>query len=405
MRESPDERSPDGRPFTPADYGPAHPDELSAIARLARLGFGQSRDLFDYHAALFGLGTIRRLLHRQGSGHTVAACAAHWSMKQWFGGRPVPVQAVAMVAVDPALRGTGHGSALMRALLMEERAAGAALSVLCPSTLPFYRRLGYGRGGITCQWSAPPAAFIAANPAAGKAAPLCPADPLDGEPLAALRLPLLADGNGLPERTEAMWTHALCPNGEQSDLYRNEAGYIAITPPQDRRLTVADLCLPASEAIRPAMTLLAGFQAQVDRVTWLGGPDDPLALLAGDGVTLDMREEWLVRPLDPVHALEARGYPPELEESAVFEIDDPLFSDNCGVYHLEVAKSVGSIARTAQVAEPAAQMRIDAFASLFTGHASARSLWRAGLLHGEEKMIDRLHRIFCGAPCWMPDRF
>ncbi|MBF5095080.1 hypothetical protein F1643_11925 [Azospirillum sp. INR13] len=42
-------------------------------------------------------------------------------------------------------------------------------------------------------------------------------------------------------------------------------------------------------------------------------------------------------------------------------------------------------------------MEIGTFASLFTGHASARALWRAGLLHGEEKMIDRLQRIFCGA--------
>ena len=57
------------------------------------------------------------------------------------------------------------------------------------------------------------------------------------------------------------------------------------------------------------MALLAGFRAQVDRVTWRGGPDDTLALMAGDGVTLEMREEWLIRPLDIALSLEARGYP------------------------------------------------------------------------------------------------
>ncbi|MBF5095082.1 hypothetical protein F1643_11935 [Azospirillum sp. INR13] len=74
---------------------------------MARLGFGLSRDLFDRYAALFGPDTIRVLRRPQGSGTTPVACAAHWMMDQWFGGSPVPVQAVAMVAVDPALRGAG----------------------------------------------------------------------------------------------------------------------------------------------------------------------------------------------------------------------------------------------------------------------------------------------------------
>lgn len=323
-------------------------------------------------------------------------------MDQWFGGRPVPVQAIAMVAVDPALRGAGHGSALMRALLTEGREAGAALAVLCPATLPFYQRLGFGRGGVTCRWSAPPLAFVQAG---ATAASLLPADPLDAVPLAMLRRPMLAEQNGLPERTEALWTLALCPDGEPADLYRNDGGYVAVTPPQNRQLAVADACVPSATSLRPAMALLAGFRAQVDRITWSGGPDDPLALMAGDGVTLDMREEWLIRPLDLKRSLAARGYPAGLSESATFEVKDGLIHDNCGKYRLEVARSRGNISKLEQVVEPPVRIGIGAFASLFTGHASARSLWRAGLLHGEEKMIDRLHRIFCGAPPWMPDRF
>lgn len=323
-------------------------------------------------------------------------------MDQWFGGRPVPVQAIAMVAVDPALRGAGHGSALMRAMMMEGRNAGAALSVLCPATLPFYQRLGFGRGGVTCRWSAPPMAFARTGATANS---LVPADPLDAAPLAMLRRTMLAEQNGLPERTEALWTLALCPDGEPADLFRNDDGYIAVTPPQDGRLVVADVCLPSPRALEPAMALLAGFRAQVDRVTWRGGPDDMLALMAGDGVTLDLREEWLIRPLNIALLLEARGYPAGLSGFATFEIKDNLTHDSCGKYHLEVAQSKGHISEMEQVTEPPARIGIGAFASLFTSHASARSLWRAGLLHGEEKMIDRLDRIFCGAPSWMPDRF
>lgn len=384
------------------EYGPADPDELSAVARLARLGFGLSRDLFDRYADLFGIDSIRVLRVPRATGTSLAACAAYWMMNQWFGGRPVPVQAIAMVAVDPALRGAGHGSALMRALLKEGREAGAALALLCPATLPFYWRLGFGRGGITCRWSAPPAAFAQSG---ADASGLWPADPLDAAPLAMLRHPLLTEQNGLPERTEALWTLALCPDGEPADLYRNEDGYIAVTPPQDRRLAVADLCLPSAQALKPAMALLAGFQAQVDRVTWRGGPDDPLALLAGDGVTLECREEWLVRPLDVGKALETRGYPDGYAESVTFEVKDDSIFGNCALHHLQVADSCGIISKTAQVLDSPARMDTAAFASLFTGHASARALWRAGLIHGEEKMIGRLQRVFCGAPSWMPDRF
>ncbi|WP_255542568.1 sterol carrier protein domain-containing protein [Azospirillum sp. INR13] len=103
--------------------------------------------------------------------------------------------------------------------------------------------------------------------------------------------------------------------------------------------------------------------------------------------------------------MEKRGYPAGLTESATFEIRDPLIFGNCGRYHLEVAHSTGNISQIEQVVEAPARMEIGTFASLFTGHASARALWRAGLLHGEEKMIDRLQRIFCGAAPWMPDRF
>nr|WP_282183499.1 sterol carrier protein domain-containing protein [Azospirillum sp. TSO5] len=118
-----------------------------------------------------------------------------------------------------------------------------------------------------------------------------------------------------------------------------------------------------------------------------------------------MREEWLIRPLDIALSLEARGYPAGLSESATFEIKDNLNHGNRRKYHLEVAQCRGNISEMEQVIEPPIRLGGAAFASLFTGHTSARSLWRAGLLHGEEKMIDRLQRIFCGAPSWMPDRF
>lgn len=389
-------------------YAPASSADLGDVARLARHGFGQSRDLFDRYAALFGTDTIRCL--RPGTGGPPLACAAVWPMEQWFGGRPLPAWAVAMVAVDPAARGTGAGSALMRAVLTEGRASGAAVCVLHPSTLPFYRRLGFGRGGVTCNWSASPTVLAAPDtPADGL---VRPTDPLDAVPLAALRRTLLASANGLPERNEAMWTLALCPEGEPSEVFLLCApdgapeGYIALTPPRDGRLTVADLCLPTARSARLARRLLAGYRAQVQRVLWSGGPDDPLALLAEDtGVRLDGREEWLVRVLDVRRALATRGYPRTVQACINFETNDPLVLENCGRFHLEVAGGVGVIADHAQDDAPTVSLDIASLSSVFTGHAGAVTLKQAGLLHGEEKASGQLDLLFCGARPWMPDRF
>ncbi|MBK1837778.1 sterol carrier protein domain-containing protein [Azospirillum sp. YIM B02556] len=82
-----------------------------------------------------------------------------------------------------------------------------------------------------------------------------------------------------------------------------------------------------------------------------------------------------------------------------------LATGDSGAHHPKVARSPGNISKIAQTTELAAQIGIGAFASLFTGHANARTRWRAGLLHGDEKMIDRLHRVFSGASPWMHDRF
>ncbi|AWK85576.1 GNAT family N-acetyltransferase [Azospirillum thermophilum] len=276
--------------MTPDGYGPLGPADRDSAARLARLGFGHPRELFDRYAALFGEETLRGVRAADG---TVAGCAAVWTMAQWFGGRPVPARAVAMVAVDPALRGRGIGSGLMRGVLAEAAADGAALSVLHPATLPFYARLGYGRGGVTVGWSAPPAALDAGPVEDGR---ILPGDPRDAAPLAVLRRRLLAEETGLPERTEAMWTLALSPDGEPAEVFLlagpdGPEGYIAVAPPRDRQLVVADCCLPTRRAIRLAMGLLAGYRAQVETVRWLGGPEDPIALLSREiGVRPDSRK-------------------------------------------------------------------------------------------------------------------
>ncbi|WP_343069038.1 GNAT family N-acetyltransferase [Azospirillum tabaci] len=403
-------------------FGPLLPEERADAAALVRQGFGIPREYFDRSVELFGPDVMRGLRAGPETGHAgrLVACAAVWPMDQWFGGRPVPSCGVAAVAVDPAERGRGYGTALMRGLLEEARAGGAALSVLYPATLPVYTRLGFGRGGVSFDWSAPPAALSAGPPPTDGW--VRRADASDASPLAALRRTLLTTTNGLVERNEGLWSFALCPDGAPSDVYTlggagGPEGYIAVVPPADRKLTVADLCLLSPRAVRLAQSFLAGYRAQVDRVSWRGGPDDALVLLAPErGVRVDACDDWLLRILDLPRALESRGYPPGVSGELVLDVSDALIPENSGCFRLRLCggtASVRSLPRGPDSApkaggrtdEAVLSLSIAALASLYSGHKGPHALRQVGLLRGGEDAVALAALFFSGPTPWMPDRF
>ncbi|TWA82369.1 putative acetyltransferase [Azospirillum brasilense] len=403
-------------------FGPLLPEERADAATLVRQGFGIPREYFDRSVELFGPGVMRGLRAGPEAGRAgqLVGCAAVWPMDQWFGGRPVPSCGVAAVAVDPAERGRGYGSALMRGLLEEARAGGAALSALYPATLPLYTRLGFGRGGVSFDWSAPPAA-LSAGPPPGDGW-IRRTDASDASELAALRRSLLATTNGLVVRNEGLWSFALCPDGVPSDVYTlggagGAEGYVAVAPPADRKLNVADLCLLSPRAVRLVQGFLAGYRAQVDRVTWRGGPDDPLVLLAPErGVRADACDEWLLRILDLPRALESRGYPPGVAGELILEVSDALIPENSGSFRLRLSEgnaSVRPLRRTPNRAEKAGgttddavlSLSIGALASLYSGHKGPHVLRQVGLLRGGEDAVALAARFFSGPAPWMPDRF
>ncbi len=391
-------------------YGPLLPEEREAGVLLVRQGFGSPREQIERAIDLFGPQVLRGL---RGAGGTLVGHAAVWPVDQWFGGRPVPAQGVAAVAIDPAERGRGHGTALVRAVLDEARAGGAALSILYPATLPLYAKAGYGRAGVSLDWSAPPTVLATAPPP--QDGTITRADPKDATPLAALRRGLLTIGNGLLERNEALWSFALCPFGELSELYLlngpgGPEGYIAVAPPSQRSLAVADHCVLSRRAARLALSFLASYRAQVDRVRWRGGPDDPLALLAAEtGARIDAREEWLLRVVDIERALCARGYPRDVEANLRLDVTDPLFAANSGCFRLRVSGGRGTVARV----DPADSLSesgglslgIAALSTLYSGHKDAALLRQVGLLAGDDGSVSGAMRLFAGPSPWMPDRF
>ncbi len=399
-------------------FGPLLPEERAVAAALVRQGFGIPRDYFDRSVELFGPDVMRGLRAGPETGRAseVVACAAVWPMDQWFGGQPVPARGVAAVAVDPAERGRGYGTALMRGVLEEALAGGAALAVLYPATLPLYARLGFGRGGVSFDWSAPPAS-LSAGPPPGDGW-VRPTDATDASHLAALRRSLLLSANGLVERNEGLWSFALCPDGVPSDVYTlngpaGAEGYIAVAPPAKRALAVADLCLLSPRAVRLAQGFLAGYRAQVDRVSWRGGPDDPLALLAPDsGPRVDARDEWMLRILNVPMALESRGYPPGIAGELTLDVADSSIPGNSGRFRLRLSGGKAVVDRVPRGADGGGKaagavlsLSVAALATLYSGGRGPDILRRVGLLRGGDDAMALAALIFSGPAPWMPDRF
>ncbi|MBO0839515.1 MAG: GNAT family N-acetyltransferase, partial [Sciscionella sp.] len=123
-------------------------DDVGAAHRLRRLAFGGPRVVDP--AWLVDDPRWRGLLAEEhGEQHReLIGFLRMWDMRQYFGGRAVPMGGVGSVAVEPHARGRGVASSLLRKALRSMREAGQCLSALYPATPPLYRSLGWENAGV-----------------------------------------------------------------------------------------------------------------------------------------------------------------------------------------------------------------------------------------------------------------
>jgi len=69
----------------------------------------------------------------------------------FFGGNAVEASGISGVAVSAEARGQGVGRQMMREFLQELRSS-TPISTLYPATVPVYRSVGYGFGGVRTFW-------------------------------------------------------------------------------------------------------------------------------------------------------------------------------------------------------------------------------------------------------------
>lgn len=390
----------------------------AAVAAILRQAFAGDAERTRIYLDRLGRPNVRVLR----AGDTAVATLARQDFAHWLGGRPVPASGVAAVGTDPAARGRGVAGRLMRALLSELHAEGRPLSSLYPATLPLYRNAGYALAGDQVIYRASLTAFAGVGAPLGIERHAMPDRTLlaglrrrehavpDRALLAGLRQREAASGNGLVERNDALWADVLKPVGNEVDAFvfsggDGPEGYAVVHRAGPDVLRFVDLCAPTADTARTAMALASGYRAQVDAVSWIGGPDDHLALLAPEkGVRPERWRRWMMRLVDLPAAFGARGWPADRPGELVLAVHDPVLEANTGLWHLSVAEGRGEATRLPAGSRTAGlTLDIAALAALYTGYIAPARLAALGLLAGEPTALAVATRLFAGPRPWSVD--
>lgn len=337
----------------------------------------------------------------------VLAHAAVSLVDHWFGGRRVPCQHVAGVAVAPEDRGRGAATTLLRAIARTGADAGGGLSLLFPALDTLYRRLGWARAGDYAWWRLP------CRAAAGVEGP--PMRRLDfDDDWAAVRECHQRFGAATPAvavREDDRWTQL----AEARFGWVHDTGdgrldaYLLVdheSKPDDwrHRLALRDWAATSPDGLRAVVSLIGRHGTTAADATVRGGFPHPFELvLAEQQLTLDDAMRWMARPLDLPAAIAARGFSPSVRVDVPVEIADDVLPERAGSWRLTVGEGCGALEPTDH--PPRARLDAAAVGPLFTGYRSAEALALGGRADGDDSALAALSAAFAGPPPQLTDFF
>jgi predicted acetyltransferase len=335
---------------------------------------------------------------------------------QFFGGKSVASAAVSAVQVLPEARGKGYGNLLMTGAMSQWRDKGAAISILYPTNVGFYRSLGYEFGGSHTQYRLP----ILAVPRPDGADPVESFEDADLLAVKDCYRRFAEQSCGLLDRSDRWWSARVPGNGECAELatYRycvrkgsKIDGYIIYSQQPERSsfdysysLVCHDLIWHNSEAAHSLLAFAGGHVVVGVNLMWIGAPGDPLTQF----VHLQQPEVthsswWMARLLDVPRALSARGYPGALDVSIALNVKDEVIIENSGAIRIDVKN--GSATST-KIGHAKASIDVGTLSSIYTGWLPAKEAVRAGRLQGASQgEVQTLGLLFGGSQPWCLDRF
>lgn len=327
-------------------------------------------------------------------------------MGQWWGGQRVPIVGITAVGVAPEYRGTGVGGALLRSVLAELRAEQVPLSVLYPSTLGFYRSVGYERAGTRIMYELP----LHAIPGGDRSLAIVPIAHADRELLRNLHNHHAQYVDGRLDRAPFIWERILAPPEltirTYAVLHENQPrGYVVFvqTDQQHQPLVIRDFCALDAPAGLRLLTFLADHRTMSPSIQWGGTLNDPfVALLPEQHANVTRMYDWMLRIVDVAGALQRRGYPPTIKSELHLEVSDAVLHENAGRYIVRVADGRAEVERGGN-----GSVRLDVrdLAAIYSGHRAPIELRYSGALQGSDANLVQLGLLFHGPQPRMNDMF
>ncbi len=409
--------------------------EYASLADLTFQSFAGFGGPFDWTHRWFELVGRENLRVAVRDGRVVAGLALLY-FGQWYGGRVVESSGISAVGVAPDCRAERVGFALLSAVLRELRAEGVALCALYPSTLRFYRSLGFEVAGYRMTHK------LSARALRPRCTPLVVREmsPADEPRVHALYKSLARRDAGVVCRRERQWHRILHLRDEF--IYR----YVVVHPAHPEtllgyvvyrqngtggfpyRLLLRDYRFATADAGQRLLQFFADHASIADVIEWDGGPGDPLLLAADvNSMSVDNHGFLMLRVLDVEKAIAQRGFPPEISGAVQVTLDDALLTENSGRYTIRVRDGRGEAIREPVAGDAAEQDGTGAVAAsdVSAGAPDERTAGVGGLGEGtvgvgalaaayagfgwpspnESTQAARLVRLFAGPTPWINDRF
>lgn len=346
---------------------------------------------------------------------TVVGHLGVWELAQWFGGRAVPCGGVASVAILPSHRRRGIASALLQRAVADMRERGENLSMLYPMAFAPYRNAGWEVGGVWLQREVPTRA-LATLPRPDHPHDIVPVTEDHLEAMTELHDEASRRHAGNLRRGARMTQRFLAPDEDTADYVvlrgRRVVGYVTYgheptdEPGASYRLRVHELVGVDRDAELAAWHVVASSSSAAFTTRFVSRPDEPLLLWLPEGSDLravPFEHPWMSRLVDAPQAVAGRGFRPDQTAVVHLRLRDPLVPDNDGAFVLDVDR--GEAALTPGGAGTV-ELDIGAFASLYTGWASAWTLAHAGrLTGGHARDLDALTDLFSGPLPWSRNYF
>jgi predicted acetyltransferase len=345
-------------------------------------------------------------------GGQVVGVAMFQDMRQWWGGRVMPMAGVGGVKVAPEQRGRGTGRALITEVLRVIADRGYPLSVLYPATAPLYRSLGWELAGALYRGVIPARSLASLLPSGSAAQPgpaLRRATPDDAdEVIAVLGAALEAGRHCGPATYDAATVRRWWLSDENLFCYLAADGFLAYGWHEGHHEISVRVALAGSaETTRALWSIVGSHAPMAKQVRAVVTPDDPLAWLTREpDLRLDSRWRWMLRVADAPAAVAGRAFPAAVTVTAGLQLDDAQLPANAGHWTLEISGGKGALTRSGGPVPPTAPVRLGAggFASLYGGVPMA-TLRHAGLAAGGDPAADEALDAAFAAKAFLLDTF